>query len=361
MKCKDFLLYLPVGENNEKAIGGQVTAAKGIVRYIQEKSYSYDVVDSAQATGLSWFLRRVIIISNIAKLFLYSCRGRYKSSLFFYSAVTGLVLRFVPALILRFRGVNTVIFFRNSGLVHASKIVSILVRLLLSPYNMVFVQGTNLKKILISKGVDRARVYIIPNWVVLSSDMEVAREKDNQPPLLKLIFTGSLVRSKGVFELLEAVNMFDKNERLALTFVGDGRDREACVAYCMLHNLKNVFFVSPVPQDEIYAMLARNDVLVLPSYNEGFPNSVLEAMIFGLPVIVTGVGEVTDTVVDNYNGLIVKPGSARAIYDAIEVYLNNPDLICKHSGAAVSTAKERHSWERNCQYLAKLMLTTNKR
>lgn len=356
MKQKDLLLYLPVGATNGKAIGGQVTAAKSIVRYFKQMRLKYDIVDSAQATGFSWVLRRIIILVTISQVLYFSLFRRYRSSLFFYSTVAGLALRFMPAIALRSRGVTTSIFFRNSSLVHASQCKLRVVKFLLSPYLNIFVQGSNLKDFLIGQGVSDYRIKVIPNW--LPDDLGCRKHgyEYNKNSLIKFIYTGNISSNKGVFELLSSVRGIRQRDRFTLTFVGDGEAREAGVRYCDEYGLTNVSFVDAMPHSEVIKLLTHYDVLVLPSYNEGFPNSVIEAMSVGLPVIVTNVGEITDTVVNDYNGIVVKPKSVESLRNAMEAYLINTDLIALHAENAILSVESRHDWEANCQLLTTLLL-----
>src|SRR5690606_1634162 len=125
------------------------TAAKGILKFMSNEKIKFDLVDSANATGFKFFERRVLIIFNFFKLIFFSLFKRYKSSLFFKSTIVGLCIRFIPALILRIKGVNTSIFFRNSQIIDYNKRKINFAKFLLKPYKIIFVQGSNLKKELV--------------------------------------------------------------------------------------------------------------------------------------------------------------------------------------------------------------------
>ena len=66
---------------------------------------------------------------------------------------------------------------------------------------------------------------------------------------------------------------------------------------------------------------------ILPSYNEGLPISILEAMSYGMPIISTPVGGITEVVKDRRNGVIVEPGNKEQIWDAIKKYIDNPQQL----------------------------------
>jgi glycosyltransferase involved in cell wall biosynthesis len=79
-------------------------------------------------------------------------------------------------------------------------------------------------------------------------------------------------------------------------------------------------------QEEKHAALARARVFLLPTYFEGMPVAVLEAMAHGLPVVTTPVGDVPDAITDGYNGFLIPPGDVDAIVDRVSRLLDDPGL-----------------------------------
>lgn len=82
--------------------------------------------------------------------------------------------------------------------------------------------------------------------------------------------------------------------------------------------------VSDVP-----AVLAEADIYVQPSFQEGLPNSVLEAMAMGLPIVATRVSGNEDVVVDGENGLLVPPGDPKSLAAAIQKLVDDPALATR--------------------------------
>jgi glycosyltransferase involved in cell wall biosynthesis len=90
---------------------------------------------------------------------------------------------------------------------------------------------------------------------------------------------------------------------------------------------------------------------VLPTYAEGFPNSLLEAMSIGLPTITTPVGAIPDSVTDNVNGFLIEPGNIAHLRLSMEKFVANPALIEKFSSANLSKVRENHGLATNCNTL----------
>jgi glycosyltransferase involved in cell wall biosynthesis len=129
---------------------------------------------------------------------------------------------------------------------------------------------------------------------------------------------------KGLDVLLDAWSRVDRRHGARLLLIGDGTiraDLERRAA--TLHISDTVVFVghvSSVPQHLVTA-----DIYVQSSHQEGLPNSVLEAMACGLPVVATRVGGTEELVVDGDNGLLVPPGDAGCLAAALSRLLQDGD------------------------------------
>jgi glycosyltransferase involved in cell wall biosynthesis len=134
-----------------------------------------------------------------------------------------------------------------------------------------------------------------------------------------LLFIGRLDAVKGVPLLLEAQAQARATlPDLRLTLVGDGPDRAALLVQVQALNLNDaVDFAGYKSQSEVAALLAYSDCLVLPSFAEGVPVVLMEAMAARLPVIATRVGGTAELVEDGASGHLIAPGDAGALHDAI--------------------------------------------
>ena len=83
-----------------------------------------------------------------------------------------------------------------------------------------------------------------------------------------------------------------------------------------------------------------SDVFILPSYSEGMPVSILEAMSYAMPIITTDVGGIPEIVNHNVNGIVIKPGDKRALLSAVGYYLNDSEAIEKHGSESLNIIQE---------------------
>ena len=177
-----------------------------------------------------------------------------------------------------------------------------------------------------SNGVD-AEGRFNPDKFPLEIRFDIRRRYQIPPGAIVLGFVGRLVRDKGIVELTEAwQNLRNQHPDLYLFLVGPIEPQDP-IPVDTLERLKNdsrVKFTGSV--DDSAPFYAAMDILTLPTYREGFPNTPLEAAAMELPVIITNVDGCVEAVVDNSTGLLVPSKNSQALSEAIEKLLTNPDM-----------------------------------
>ncbi len=158
---------------------------------------------------------------------------------------------------------------------------------------------------------------------------------------LKVLFLGYIGDRKGIFDLLDVVR--DHKEafvgRLDLRVGGNG-EIDRLTTYIAEHDLADIVtFEGWVSGDRKAQLLAESDVYILPSYNEGLPVAILEAMSYGLPIISTPVGGTAEAVIEGINGFLVPPGNKEAIYDRLMQFVRQPELAQQLGEASVQQVK----------------------
>lgn len=168
---------------------------------------------------------------------------------------------------------------------------------------------------------DQCRV--VPNLADLS---ELYGDLGEETRSNEIVFLGWNVASKGIFDLLTAIHLSEELATVPTLVLGDGADATAARSMAADFGLTNVQFLGWVETDRLRAILKRASTLVLPSYTEGMPGSVIEALAAGAVVVTTPVGVITDYVVHGESGLIVPVGNPAALASALEQVERDPAL-----------------------------------
>lgn len=147
------------------------------------------------------------------------------------------------------------------------------------------------------------------------------------------LYVGGLIERKGVSILIQALAgaaMPDRSVELYLA--GDGPLRDSLKALASAQGIAGqVHFLGEIPKDRVHLWMGAADMLVLPSYSEGRPNVVLEAMANGTPVVATAVNGTNELVTDGEDGLLFKPGDVAGLAACLTRLLRQPGLAAKLS------------------------------
>ena len=138
----------------------------------------------------------------------------------------------------------------------------------------------------------------------------------------RFLCIGRLCEQKGQLLLLEAFSRFiNAGFKAHLTLAGDGEMRVAIESFIKQHNLQgNVTITGWVDSIEIKELLSKSDAMLLPSFAEGLPVAIMEAMATGVPVISTAIAGIPELVVDKVTGFLVFPGSVNSLEDALVAF-----------------------------------------
>jgi glycosyltransferase involved in cell wall biosynthesis len=183
-------------------------------------------------------------------------------------------------------------------------------------------------KMLLSLGVSETRLRLIHNPAPpfqRPNDDEVeflrARLKiDSDRPVI--VYLGRIEREKGLSELLQVhYRLLQEGREICTIFVGEGSFRRELMEISSSLGGKHVIFAGP--QVRVEPFLALSDIVTLPSYREGMPYALLEAMAAGKPVVATTVGGIPSLVKEGMNGLLVPPQDVQALFVAFAYLLDN--------------------------------------
>ncbi len=189
-----------------------------------------------------------------------------------------------------------------------------------------------------SIGVDKNKIYVLNNIVSPPNFKDVPR-KDYK---LHLMFMGEISKRKGGFDLLQAIsdNKEYFKDKLLLRMGGNEVDGNI-QTFIKEHQLEEfVSYEGWISGDKKTECLNWEDVYILPSYNEGLPIAILEAMSYKHPIISTPVGGIPEIIKTQENGILVHPGNKKEIAEAIKYYIEHPENIKIHGEKAYQTVQD---------------------
>lgn len=182
---------------------------------------------------------------------------------------------------------------------------------------------------------------------------EYSSERPAAPqPVKQILFCGRLVERKGVPYLIEATAMLLRELQVHLDIVGTGPDEPALRSLVQKHNLEqHVTFHGFVSTQRLESLYRNCDLFVLPAVidskgdTEGLGVVIIDAMSHRKPVVASGVGGITDLVIDNQTGLAVPPADPAALAAAMRRLLTDGALARRLAEAGYQHVRKNYSWQ----------------
>ncbi|MEM6109526.1 glycosyltransferase family 4 protein [Mycobacterium sp. 050272] len=280
-------------------------------------------------TGMLW--ASVLLLFGLVDVFHvhYSWRG-------------SIVRKAVPLFVARLRGVPTIVHGHTTQffpwLAELPRPLKHAVRLALrADYSAVLGQF-HVKESCASLGFDESRTRVLYNPVVVPA---VAPSPRTAQPL-RAVALGKLGENKGTYDLVRAIGMLPNEIRanLRVTLAGDGevvQVRDIVAADGLGDTVDVVGWVGPEERDRL---LAESAIFLLPSYSEGLPMAVLEAMATGVVVVTTAVGAIPEVVTDGVSGVLIEPGKPEQLAAALQSLIVDVELRNRLAAAAYQRASE---------------------
>jgi glycosyltransferase involved in cell wall biosynthesis len=206
------------------------------------------------------------------------------------------------------------------------------------------------------------QIYILPNGINLMPYLAIACERFENPAQkdkVNILYLGYLGQAKGSFDLIQVAQQLDcTNVKVSFNLVGDElRPGEINRLYKVIAQADlraDVKIHSSVTGAEKLAYFNNADIFIFPSYAEGLPLAVIEAMASGLPIVATKVGGIPDLVQDGVNGLLVDPGCPEQLAVALERIITDDQFRQSMQEMNARKAREHYNIEQHVAGLVEI-------
>ena len=213
------------------------------------------------------------------------------------------------------------------------KIVRRLLNKMLQNCTYLIVLSESWKSFYVSKcGIKPEKIAVMPNPVDLPRDIPKRINSEK----ITVLFLSKVTKRKGVYDLLQAIAQLDTQakQKMRLILAGSGELEQIKSLAKELKIDDIIEFPGWISGQQKEELMAKADLFLLPSYNEGLPMALLEAMSWGLPVITTPVGGIPEFVIDYETGLLIEPGDIEKLTLAMESLINDKFLRLRLGKAA---------------------------
>ena len=323
-----FLLHLPPPVHGSSIVGQLIKDSKSINGSFETRYINLLVSRSIDESGKTSISKLFRFISSWFTLFFELIKARPNLCYFALSTTGNAFYKDVTLVfLLKLFRIKTVFHLHNKGIKKSevSKINNLLYRYVFKNSSVILLSSFLYNDI--KTFVPIERVLICPNGVqdfIKDISKEILK-KEIKP--IKILFLSNLIKSKGVFVLIDACEILQrKGYNFTCEFVGGEGDVNAhqfkmeVEKRGLTENVKYLGKKYGNDKDEIYQMA---DVFVLPTNNDCFPLVLLEAMQYGLPVVSTFEGGIPDIVENKITGLLIEQNNPIALADNLEFLLNN--------------------------------------
>jgi len=336
--------YVIVGPNILES-GGISLFIKNIMLIDPSRFYSFSNSRNIDNSGKKIKRPKLFtVIINYCNFFLFLLKNHRQlegvvvvtaSNFVFYDSAVYILIAKLFRITSYFRYAGDIQYFYDNSLIIQKKIIQFFLRI----PNKNLVQSNIIKKYLADViGINEQKIEIIPEVI---PKLRSAKNEINKP--INVVFFGGLeAKRKGSSVVTQSIIDVNSSKKfnglfhfhLVATTNNDRDTLESC-------NFNNVSQYSGLYGKEKEELMKRCQVLILPSYKEGMPNAILDALTYGMAVISTRVGSIPDVISEDENGFLIAPGTAKELTRTLskltniktlgKIMKNNYELSFKYS------------------------------
>ena len=313
-------------------VGSDLSVKGGITSVIDRfLNYKWDYIDiellptyiegSKYKRSLFFFKSIVRYIKRLIKndFDIAHIHMSYKGSFFRKYLIIKLSKMFKKKTILHLHGSEFEVFYNNSN-----NLLKKMLKNTLEEVDSVIVLGKSWREI-VQRIAPKSKINIFNNAVNIP---DFKAKWNNEK--INILFLGVLIKRKGIYELIQAIKELDKSgiikqKNIKFSIGGTGPEEYRIKNMVKEYNLEYCIEMLGWVSGEMKEMLFKqSQIFILPSYNEGLPMSILEAMSYGIPTISTHVGSISEVVINNKTGYLLDRPDSIIIKEAIQdIILDN--------------------------------------
>lgn len=294
------------------------------------------------------------ILSNIKLIARYSNYViKLRPTLVFISIPKSFLalLKVVPLILMRFifgykligELAGSSFYFLNSKPILRKASINLLKR-----FDSIRVLGEATKDYLSQYSINKS--YVMDNGIAIPSEIKIAPKPLNRKNKIHLLYIGALNENKGTFIFPEIARILKQKELdFIFDLVGEWSSQEEKDRFFLMINALQVqksFVMHGLVIDySKWSYFERADLFIFPSFNEGQPIVILEALAFGIPIISSGVGLIPETITNGINGIIIEQIQGSRFAQEIMYLLNDDKLYHDISANNIKLYQERYSKE----------------
>lgn len=163
---------------------------------------------------------------------------------------------------------------------------------------------------------------IIANFISNDVIINLRNEYEISNTVTNVIYVGHITKLKGCEIILKVAKHFPNIKFMLVGYIS--------AEIALLNKPDNIVFTGELSKEQVIDKMKKSDLFLFPTYTEGFPNAVMEAMACGLPVVSTDVGAIPD-MIENKGGILVSTGDVEGFIDAVTKLQNDKNLRVKIS------------------------------
>ena len=325
-----FILHLPPPVHGSSMVGQYLKDSKVVENTLDAQYINLSTSKTVDEIGKNPFVKVGRYFKILLQVIITLINHNPK---IVYLAITakgiGFYKDFPIAVLVKLFGKKLVLHYHNKGVKTRQQIFfdDLLYRILFKNTKVILLSKRLYEDV--SKYVKQEDVFFLPNGIPIPNAVEEVLPKNNM--VSQLLFLSNLIESKGVLVLLAALKKLkDNGIKFHCYFVGGEGDISSEQLNQKINDLNLQEYVTYLGKkygDDKYEIFQSSDIFVFPTFyhNECFPLVLLEAMMFGLPVISTSEGGIPDIVKNDETGFVIENQNPNKLAEKIKWFIDNPE------------------------------------